>query len=269
MEISDARSLPLAAPATPRLVALDIDGTLVGHDGEPSPAVARAVTAVRRAGHHVVLASGRSLAGVLPIARCLRLRTGWVVASNGAITARLVESGAQLVDVQPLDVQAVVRVALDALPAVRIAVEEVGLGYRVSAPFEPHEVNGAQRLVRVEQLWSEPSPRLVLRGPRAHHLVPTLRAHGVTAMTDGADWVDVTAGRISKATALEKVRADIGVDPSRTVAVGDGLNDLEMLAWAARGVAMGHAPTEVRAVADEVTATVADDGVVPVLRSLL
>ena len=46
-------------------------------------------------------------------------------------------------------------------------------------------------------------------------------------------------------------------------------NDLEMLQWAARGVAMGNAPDEVKAVADEVTLDVADDGLVPVLRSLL
>ena len=54
-----------------------------------------------------------------------------------------------------------------------------------------------------------------------------------------------------------------------TVAVGDGHNDIEMLAWAARGVAMGHADEPVRAVADEVTGTIDDDGAVAVLRSLL
>jgi len=59
------------------------------------------------------------------------------------------------------------------------------------------------------------------------------------------------------------------VEPSRTVAVGDGRNDLAMLEWAALGIAMGHAPESVRAVADEVTGTIDDDGVVPVLRSLL
>ena len=54
-----------------------------------------------------------------------------------------------------------------------------------------------------------------------------------------------------------------------TVAVGDQRNDLEMLHWAARGVAMGNAPEEVKAVADEVAGHVDDDGLVPVLLSLL
>ena len=53
------------------------------------------------------------------------------------------------------------------------------------------------------------------------------------------------------------------------MAVGDQRNDIEMLTWAARGVAMGQAPDEVKAVADEVTGTVDEDGLVPVLRSLL
>ena len=69
--------------------------------------------------------------------------------------------------------------------------------------------------------------------------------------------------------ALEELRQRLGVEPFATVAVGDGHNDIEMLAWAARGVAMGHADEPVRAVADEVTGTIDDDGAVAVLRSLL
>ena len=64
------------------------------------------------------------------------------------------------------------------------------------------------------------------------------------------------------------VRA-ILVPAGDTVAVGDQRNDLEMLQWAARGVAMGNAPDEVKAVADEVTLSVTDDGLVPILRSLI
>ena len=82
-------------------------------------------------------------------------------------------------------------------------------------------------------------------------------------------WLDLTPGGVSKASALEEVRRRLGVEPFETMAVGDGGNDAEMLAWAARGVAMGHAPAALRAVADEVTGTIDDDGVVAVLRSVL
>ena len=58
------------------------------------------------------------------------------------------------------------------------------------------------------------------------------------------------------------------VEPQHTVAVGDQRNDLEMLRWAARGVAMDNAPDEVKAAADEVTGHVDEHGLVAVLRSL-
>jgi hydroxymethylpyrimidine pyrophosphatase-like HAD family hydrolase len=59
------------------------------------------------------------------------------------------------------------------------------------------------------------------------------------------------------------------IEPAQTAAVGDQRNDFEMLQWAARSVAMGNAPDEVKAIADEVTLDVDQDGLVPVLRSLL
>ena len=65
------------------------------------------------------------------------------------------------------------------------------------------------------------------------------------------------------------IRRRLSVEPRHTTAVGDGRNDLEMFAWAARGVAMGNAPEEVKAVADEVAGDVEEDGLVDVLRSLV
>ncbi|MDQ0827726.1 hydroxymethylpyrimidine pyrophosphatase-like HAD family hydrolase [Arthrobacter sp. B2I5] len=74
---------------------------------------------------------------------------------------------------------------------------------------------------------------------------------------------------MTKASALENLRVRLGFEEHLTVAVGDGRNDIEMLTWAGRGVAMGQAPAEVVAAADEVTHSVHDDGAAHVLRSLL
>lgn len=92
-----------------RMIALDIDGTLteVGRSDVPEP-TARAVAAARDAGHHIVLATGRSLVAVLPIIRSLNLTSGWMVASNGAVVARLAPDapGGYLVETAPeLDVE--------------------------------------------------------------------------------------------------------------------------------------------------------------------
>jgi len=93
--------------------------------------------------------------------------------------------------------------------------------------------------------------------------------HGVSYAVGWTAWLDLNPEGVTKASALELVRRQLHVEPGDTVAVGDQRNDVEMLQWAARGVAMGNAPTEVQAVADEVTADVDADGLALVLESLL
>lgn len=254
------------------LAALDIDGTLArSGTTQIAPAVKAAVARFRADGHHVVLASGRSLVGVLPIAAELGLTDEWVIASNGAITARLdsrVPRGYELEDVRNFDPGPVVRLARAMLPGVRVGAERVGWGYDVTHLFPTGQLNGAQQIVPADLLGERSTTRLVLRGPGVGLLVDPVRAAGLTAVLAEPDWVDVTAPGLSKATALEKVRANLGVDPARTVAIGDGENDLEMLRWAARGVAMGHASGVVRAAADEVTGTLDQHGAAAALDAL-
>ena len=259
------------AGPTSTLVALDIDGTLLGAGATVPAVTAEAVRRVRSSGHHVVLASGRSLVGVLPVARQLGIDQGWVVASNGAVVAcvgQALSGGYRLETVHSFDVEPVIRLARAALPGVQVGVEEIGWGYRVDRLFEDGLVNGQQRLATDPELWSAPAPRVILRGDGVGALLEPLRALGVTPTPAGPDWIDVTPTRLSKATALEGIRERIGVGLGSTLAVGDGVNDLEMIAWAARGVAMGHAPAAVIDAADEVTGTVEEHGVVTVLRTL-
>ena len=255
------------------LVALDIDGTIAASGTtEVSDVVRDAVADVHDAGHHLVLASGRSLVGVLPIADTLGLTEVWVVASNGAVTARLdprAPDGYRLHDVQTFDPAPVVGRARSAFPGARVATEVVGRGYRVTHLFAPNELNGEQQIVDVKKATERHTTRLILSAPEIMDLFDDLAASGVTVTPDNSNWLDVTPLGLSKATALEIVRIQLGVDPGRTTAVGDGLNDLDMLAWAHRGVAMGHAPAQVLDAADDVTGTLQDDGAATVLRSLL
>ena len=71
------------------LVALDVDGTTVDHDGHLTERVRRAVRAAVDAEHDVVIATGRSLVATLPVLDQLGLLTGYAVTSNGAVTVRL------------------------------------------------------------------------------------------------------------------------------------------------------------------------------------
>ena len=84
--------------------------------------------------------------------------------------------------------------------------------------------------------------------------------HGVTYSVGWTAWLDIAAQGVTKASGLENVRELLGVDRAHTVAIGDGRNDIEMLQWAGRGVAMGQAVQQVVDAADAVTATVGEDG---------
>jgi hydroxymethylpyrimidine pyrophosphatase-like HAD family hydrolase len=251
--------------AAPQLVALDIDGTLLQTGRPPSdPIIAEARNAVA-AGHHLVLATGRSLVGAIQAARWLGLRDGFLVTSNGAITARIGDGKVKVVERSDVDVERVVRYVAPKL-RLRMAAEIPGHGYRVSARFQPHELAGVLQPSNLEGLWTTPTPRLSLAGSGAGWLVEDLRTMGLSAHAAHSEWVDVVDGKASKSA--ERVRVALAVPWARTVAVGDGANDADMLRWAARGVAMGHASASVRAAANEVTGTIAEDGALWVLRSV-
>lgn len=260
-----------------RLVALDVDGTLMSYDGVISDEVRQAVRDVRDAGLHVVLATGRGVHSAAPVAKELGLTEGWVVCSNGAVTARLdpsVELGYEIVRVVTFDPGPALRAIAMELPDALYAVEDLGLGFRVSADFPDGELSGDLEVVSWDELTSTPATRVVIRSPQStpeqfHELVERVGLHEVEYAVGWSAWLDLTPGGVSKASALEEVRQHLGVQPHATVAIGDGGNDVQMLRWAARGVAMGHAPATVRAAADEVTGGIEDDGALAILRSLL
>ena len=155
-----------------------------------------------------------------------------------------------------------------ALPDALIAVEEPGVGFKVSRHFPDGELMGQSREVDWDELIAHPVTRVTLRQPEATaeefmELVERAGLHGVSYAVGWSAWLDINPEGVSKASALELVRRQLRVEPIHTVACGDQRNDLEMLHWAAWGVAMGNAPDQVKAVADEVTGHVDDDGLVP------
>jgi hydroxymethylpyrimidine pyrophosphatase-like HAD family hydrolase len=100
-------------------------------------------------------------------------------------------------------------------------------------------------------------------------LIDESGVHGVQYAIGWTAWLDMAAPGVSKATALESVRARLEIDGARTVAIGDGFNDVEMLRWAGTGVAMGQAVDGVKEHADLVTLDVWHDGAVEVLRGVV
>jgi len=102
-------------------------------------------------------------------------------------------------------------------------------------------------------------------------VVERMGLHKVSYNVGWTAWLDIAPDGVNKSTALERVRALLDIPRSRVMAVGDGRNDIEMLEWASaegRGVAMGQAPVEVVAVANETTETDLNAGVARVLASI-
>ena len=255
---------------TPRLVALDIDGTLVDVDGVLRPTVVSAVDAARAAGAHVVLSTGRSMPGVLPVLDGLGLTNGYAVASNGAVT--FTYSPPAVRTTRTFDAGPAVRAVLDRVPAALVAVEVVGRGYRANRHFPEGEIDGELWLQEVDDLIREPVTRVIIRDPQASaedflSLADSLGLKGINYFVGYTAWLDLAPDGVSKASALQEVASALGVRAAEVLAIGDGRNDLEMLSWAGRGVAMGQAPDEVKAVADDVTGSWEQDGVAEELAS--
>jgi hydroxymethylpyrimidine pyrophosphatase-like HAD family hydrolase len=260
-----------------RLVALDLDGTMLRRDGTMSEAVREAVREVAESGVDVVIATGRAVGSTMPILAHLGLAHGFAVCSNGAVSLRLdpdEPGGYQILEVVTFDPAPALEMLRGSWPDAVVAVEEIGVGFKVSAPFPDGELMGEVRIVPWAELAASPATRVTFRSPTGTAedflaLVERIGLHSVNYAVGFTAWLDINPEGVSKASALEIVRRRLGVDPAQTTAVGDQRNDLEMLHWAARSVAMGNAPDEVKDIADEVTHDVDQDGLVPILKSLL
>jgi HAD superfamily hydrolase (TIGR01484 family) len=249
---------------TPRLIALDIDGTLVDAEENVSAAVHAAVQGALAAGAHVVLSTGRSVFGIGRIIDKLALPGEYAIASNGAVT--FTYPPIEVVSAVTFDAGEAVRMLLEHVPDALVAVEVVGRGYRVNRLFPTGEITGEMWQQPVDELVAEPVTRVIIRDPSASaeefiELAGKLGLRGTNYFVGYTAWLDLAPEGVSKASGLAEVADRLGVSPAEVLAIGDGRNDVEMLAWAGRGVAMGNAPLTVQGVADDVTETLERDGV--------
>lgn len=260
------------------LVALDIDGTLVYHDGTMTNVVKLAVQDVVAAGHAVIISTGRSRQAALPIAEQLGIEHGYMVTSNGAVTLELspkLENDYRVLDTVTFNPTKAMSLLQQKIPYAQMALESPTGEIFATSHFEDDSF-GAKTIpvTPAELLDKECATRVVVFAEDVNpeefkKAIYEVGLHGVNYAVGWTAWLDLAAHGVSKASALEQLRRHLRIDPAHTVAVGDGHNDKEMIHWAARGVAMGEAPDEVIAVAKDVTLSVYQDGVVPVLRDLI
>jgi Cof subfamily protein (haloacid dehalogenase superfamily) len=259
------------------MICLDVDGTLVNHVGEMSPAVKDSARAIVAAGHEVVISTGRSLGATLPVIQTLGIENGYAVCCNGGVTVRIdtaLEDGYEVIERKTFDPAPALRALLKALPTAKYALEDDKGQFLSTERFEDASFGVVATPVTLDKMLEATAVRLVVFSTDATaeefgEAVGTLGLSGVTYSVGWTAWLDIAAEGVTKASGLEALRTARGFDIDQTIAVGDGRNDIEMLSWAGRGVAMGQAPDEVKAVADEIAAGVDDDGLAVVLQDLL
>jgi HAD superfamily hydrolase (TIGR01484 family) len=185
------------------------------------------------------------------------------VASNGAVTFSF--PPLKVVSEVTFDAREAVRQVLEHVPGAAVAIEEHGVGYRVNRHFPEGELDGRMILTPIEEMIASEVSRVIIRDPDSTSedfvsLAEKLGLQGTNYFIGWTAWLDLAPEGVSKASALAEVADRLGIDQQDVLAIGDGRNDIEMLQWAGRGVAMGQAPDEVKAIADDVTLHVEEDG---------
>lgn len=260
------------ASGRPQMVALDIDGTLhIASHTNPqahetiTSATRAAVRAVVTSGAHLVLCTGRLSPATIPFLRELDIRTGFAICSNGAVlidadTGRVVE---QVV----FDLRDPIAILRIRLPGAVFVAERPGSGVIATGRVDDADMHyGLVELAGDDELAAATTTRLAVHWPgRSGSALAVALADidipGVQCcIYSDEPLADLTAAGVSKAAMLERLRVELGVSTTETLAVGDGVNDLEMLAWAAHGVAMGHSPAQVLAAADQICPPGTEDG---------
>jgi Cof subfamily protein (haloacid dehalogenase superfamily) len=256
----------------PGLVATDLDGTLLRADGTISPRTRAAIARLRDAGVPVVICTARPARWMGELASLLGVRGPAICANGGMIW----DVGAEALLAQspiPCEVAlGVVGRLRGLLPEAAWAVERATLfghepTYRTRWPVPEDTVVDA-----IEGLLAVAPVKLMLRSPAssADALVELARgAVGelveVTHSSLSDTLLEMSAAGVSKGSGLASLCASLGIARERVVAFGDMPNDLPMLGWAGRGVAVANAHPDVLAAADEVTASNDEDGVARVL----
>ncbi|MET9628574.1 HAD family hydrolase [Lentzea sp. NPDC006480] len=260
----------------PRLVASDVDGTLLTPREEVSPRTAGVVGRVLAADVPFVLATGRPPRWVPKIAEQAGL-DGLAVCANGAV---LYDIGRDEIiwahTLDPVRLGDIVAAIDAALPDCTYAVERVG-GVHDDATFiaelsysHPWPEGPNVGLSRAETLGF-PATKLLVRhtgmtsGEMAAGIGEVLDGQVDVTYSTNNGLVELAVHGVTKATGLADVAERLGVDRRDVIAFGDMPNDVEMLTWAGHGVAMANGHEVALAAADEVTAPNSEDGVAQVL----
>ena len=266
----------MTSPVERRLVALDIDGTVLREDGSLGSATIDEVRRVHELGHEVMLATGRSVAMTLPVLDRLGIAPAFLVCANGAIVLGRdadAPTGYRRARVDTFDPREVLTTIRSHLEHASYAVEDADGLFRYSGTFPDGAISANSERVEFDELLSAAATRVVVISPdhaidEFLSVVEKMGLHKVSYNVGWTAWLDIAPDGVNKSTGLEFVRERLGIPRSAVIVIGDGRNDIDMFEWAASegaAIAMGQSPEELLAVSNDVTGTDVEDGVASAL----
>ncbi len=273
-----------------RLLALDIDGTLVNSRDELTPATRAALVRAGEAGIHVVVATGRRYSRTLHLVEPLAIDVPLITASGALVkhpadhrTLYIAEFERDLL----CDAVAIIaRCGFDPVLCSDTYAEGFDFYFLRDDVESPELAEYLQLNPESGRLWpdllSNPPPgvftgfamgtqaeMLELEGELQRALPGRLYTHVLRSPRYFGYMCELSPAGATKWSAIRRLAADWGIDTSAICAVGDDVNDVPMIRAAGLGVAMGNALPEVKAVADRIAPGHDDDGVVVVVDWLL
>lgn len=259
----------------PRLVASDLDGTILRQDGTVSSRTAAALARVERAGARLLFLTGRPPRHTAEVLVPIGYR-GTVICANGALVydlGRATVVGQHLIPA-PVLAEAAGRLRR-AIPGIGICVEYAESMAR-DAVFQPSGWDGSEPSPPQEdaQLLARDAAKLLGRHPElsADELLalaaPAIGDIVTVCHSNGPRLIEAMAAGVSKGSALASVAGRFGIAARDVVAFGDMVNDLPMLAWAGTSYGVANAHPDVLAVVDQVIASNDEDGVAAAIEGL-
>lgn len=260
-----------------RLIAADMDDTLLDQHGVLTQRTVDAIKRAMAAGAYMILASGRMLESIAPYAERISVN-GPIIAYNGALVCDLAADRAISQKVIP---RATAKGVLKMAREHGIYVQAYpGKGYY--AQYRTDYTGAYEKSIGVEcVITGEPlnefidsdCVKLLMIGEKEKTLeridMFSKAFPDVSFMMSRPHYIEVVARGIDKAAALEAAANALDVKREQTIAFGDGQNDLSMIAWAGKGYCMANATEGVRAQCSLFAPSNAEDGCAQVIESLL
>ena len=264
-----------------KLIALDMDGTLLNPEGQISPRTRDAIAAARAQGVTVVLASGRPLEGMTPSLAELGLtgQDDYVICYNGALVQQVADQ--RILRSQLLtgsDASAIAHLASELGVNVHgFSVRQGLISPRVST-YTEHESQLIKMPINLVDFATLPADEQIMKvmmidpEPQLSRAIAQLPAElyeRYTVVRSSPYFLEFTNKRSNKGSGVAALAEHLDLDASQVIAVGDAGNDRHMIEYAGLGVAMGNATDEIKTLAQHTTARNDEDGVARVIEQFI